>query len=70
MRLKYRHRQLKANALSTSCNKNLLGTIAIKQIFSMCQMIYNLEFKDPIEFGSRDTDLKNSEHECYTDLNK
>lgn len=42
MRFESKHRQLKAVANATSCSKNLLKTIAIKQMLKMCAAIDEL----------------------------
>ena len=46
MRFESRHRQLKSNAVSTSCNINLLKTIATKQMLKMCEMIHTFNVND------------------------
>ena len=42
MRLESRHREVKANAKSSSCKKNLLTTIATKQLLKMCYTFQTL----------------------------
>ena len=54
MRYELKHRQVKAIAQSTNSNKNLLITIANKQLLKMCQMIHSAEFETNIKFDSRD----------------
>ena len=55
MRYESFHRQIKSNAVSTSCNKNLLVTIATKQTLQMCYT--NMNYKiDVIEGSLDDTD--------------
>lgn len=55
MRFESRHKELKANVTSTSCTKNLLQTIATKQILKMCQTVHNLESENNIIFFSPDS---------------
>ena len=43
MRFESRHRELKANVQSMSSCKNLLVTIATKQILKVCEVIHNIE---------------------------
>lgn len=60
MRYESLHRLLKAAALSSSNTRNLLHTMAIKQMLKTCQMIHSLEFEKGIEFGSLDRRSKHT----------
>ena len=62
MRFESRHRHLKSNAQGTCSSKNLLKTIAIKQVLKMCHMIHTFEFEGPIVAGSL---LPNQLDTCY-----
>ena len=55
MRFESRHRQLKANAQSTSCNINLLKTIATKQMLKMCHMVHAFKRSNSAQLGSSDS---------------
>lgn len=63
MRFEACHRSIKKNAQSSSCTKNLLITIATKQMLKMCEMMYNLETQPDVNFGS--PDLADSEAKRY-----
>ena len=54
MRYESFHRQIKSNAVSTSCNKNLLITIATKQTLQMC--FTNMNYKIDVIEASLNTD--------------
>ena len=62
MRYESFHRLVKANAVSTNCNKNLLVTIANKQILQMCNTNINYNM-DAIILGPLDVD---NLHEIHT----
>ncbi|KAL7292930.1 hypothetical protein TKK_0013383 [Trichogramma kaykai] len=47
MRFESRHRRAKQSAGSSSCTKNLLYTIAIKETLKTCQTIHNAMFPSP-----------------------
>lgn len=69
MRFESYHRQLKATAVSTSSSRNLLVTIATKQILQMCDTFHSLEIKNEIQFGSRENfSENNSENEYYKEV--
>lgn len=68
MRYESFHRLLKANAVSTSCNKNLLVTIATKQILQMCYTNMNYKKEAVIE-GSVDTNNDLYEMQFPSDCN-
>lgn len=53
MRPESRHHQLKVIAEITNCKKNLLKTIATKQVFMMCQLINSLEPNNEVKFESQ-----------------
>ena len=57
MRYESRHQDLKSNALSSNNRKNLLVTIAKKQILQMCEMMNNFTCNKKYKFGSVDTDI-------------
>ncbi|OXU19437.1 hypothetical protein TSAR_011763 [Trichomalopsis sarcophagae] len=56
MRFESRHRLLKSIATSTNCNKNLLVTIAKKEMLKLCEMTHLATFEHKIKFGSIDMD--------------
>ena len=53
MRFESRHREVKANAQATSCNKNMLVIIATKQMLKMCEIIHFLQCESDIKCGVR-----------------
>lgn len=61
MRYESRHRQIKGNAQSTNCSKNLLKTIATKQALKFCEMANTLNignnFKIPLQ-GNMNTECE------------
>ena len=62
MRFESRHRLIKAVALASSCTKNLLVTIATKEMLRMCEMINSMESDPPIKFGKPDDRKKTREY--------
>ena len=55
MRNESRHRDVKANAVSSSSNKNLLKTIAFKQALQLCKTFNTFESKSEITFQLNNT---------------
>lgn len=53
MRYESRHRIIKANVVSTSCKKNVLETVSIKQMLYMHSLYRNYKYKK-IDLGSTD----------------
>ena len=51
MRYESRHRQLKSNAVCSSCNINLLVTITKKQLLKMCHMFTTFASENPIKLS-------------------
>lgn len=62
MRFQSRHRDIKANAQSTNCNKNLLVTIATKQKLQFASIIQTFDCKTTVVISSRQDDASD---ECY-----
>lgn len=46
MRYEARHRQIKPNAQSTSCIRNLLKTIATKQLLKLCEVVNTAKYSN------------------------
>lgn len=59
MRLEAKHKEFKAVVTATSCSKNLLKTIAIKQILKMCTTINELANERHLILGSVDVKAQN-----------
>lgn len=58
IRYESKHRQLKAVAVTTSCSKNLLKTIAIKKVLKMCAMVDEIANLKDISLGSVDCKVR------------
>jgi len=54
MRFEAYHRNIKSNSVSVSGSKNLLTTIAKKQVLRMCQLFHSFKIENNISFGMRD----------------
>lgn len=57
MRYESRHRPLKAAAQAISSSKDLLHSVAVKQILKFCKVIHNLKLKkkDDLVLGPCDS---------------
>lgn len=68
MRFESNHSKIKANAQSSSNNKNLLVSVAIKQTLKMCEMMHNLSCESTVTLGSKDDSDKSELAHLFTDI--
>ena len=61
-----RHRPLKADVQGTSCQINLLSTIAMEQVLNLCYVIHSFKFSPRFIFGPKDEQqTEHSMDDCY-----